>query len=162
MARDNSDAITSKSFGALDPFKKGQLDPALESQVWDKPKGYVTDPIRVGAGFEILRVEEHQKAGQAELADVENEVMDKIYQPLMAPKLREYLTKLREDAFLQIKPEWIDSGAAPGKDTSWADPAQLKPETVKKEDVNNKPKRKRLLWAVPVPGTKGKSTSSSQ
>jgi len=162
LARDNSDAITSKSFGALDPFKKGQLDPSLENQVWDKPKGYVTDPIRVSAGFEILRVEEHQKAGQAELADVENEVMDKIYAPLMAPRLREYLTKLREDAFLQIKPEWIDTGAAPGKDTAWADPAQLKPETIKKEDVNNKPKRKRLLWAVPVPGTKGKSTSSSQ
>src|SRR6267154_977374 len=81
LARDNSDSITAKSFGALDPYKKGNLDESLESQVWDKPKGYVTDPIPIKAGFEILRVEEHHKAGQAELSEVENEVMDKLYAP---------------------------------------------------------------------------------
>lgn len=162
LARDNSDAITAKSFGVLEPFKKGQLDPSLESQVWDKPKGYITDPIRVSAGFLILRVEEHQKAGQAELSDVENEVMDKLYAPRMQPMVREYLTKLRKDAFLEIKPEWVDSGAAPGKDTSWVDPAQLKPETVSKAEVSSQSKHKRLLWMVPVPGTQTSSTSSSQ
>src|SRR5450755_74417 len=111
LARDNSDSITAKSFGALDPYKKGNLDESLESQVWDKPKGYVTDPIPVKAGFEILRVEEHHKAGQAELSEVENEVMDKLYAPRMQPMVREYLTKLRKDAFLEIKPEGVDSGA---------------------------------------------------
>ena len=162
MARDNSDSVTAKSFGALDPYKKGVLDPALESQVWDKPKGYVTDPIPVKAGFEILRVEEHYKAGQAELSEVENEIMDKLYAPRMQPMVREFLTKLRKDAFLEIKPEWVDSGAAPGKDTSWVDPAQLKPETVTKAEVASQSKRKRLLWMVPVPGTHTSSTSSSQ
>ena len=162
MARDNSDAITAKSYGALDPYKKGTLDPALEQAVWDKPKGYITDPIKIGAGFEILRVEDHQKAGQAELADVENEVMDRLYAPRMQPALREYLTKLRQEAFLEIKPEWVDTGAAAGKDTSWADPAQLRPETVKKAQVASQPRHKRLLWMVPVPGTSTGGTSSSQ
>ena len=41
------------------------------------------------------------------------------------------------------------------------DPAQLKPETVTKEEVANKPRRKRLLWAVPIPGTKTQQKSSS-
>ena len=54
---------------------------------------------------------------------------------MVKPKLREYLTQLRENAFLQIKPGFVDSGAAPGKDTSWQDPAQLKPETTTKEAV---------------------------
>jgi len=162
MARDNSDSVTAKTFGLLDPYKKGALDPSLESQVWDKPKGYITDPIHVPAGFLILRVEEHYKAGQAELSDVENEVMDKLYAPRMQPMVREYLTKLRKDAFLEIKPEWVDSGAAPGKDTSWVDPAQLKPETITKAEVSSQSKHKRLLWMVPVPGTKTSSTSSSQ
>jgi hypothetical protein len=116
----------------------------------------------VPAGFLILRVEDHQKAGQAELADVENQVTDKLYAPRMQPALREYLTKLRADAFLEIKPEWVDTGAAPGKDTSWADPAQLKPETVKKAQVASQPKHKRLLWMVPIPGTSTGGTSSSQ
>ena len=162
MARDNSDSLTAKEYGALNPFKKGDLDTTLEKAVWDKPRGYITDPLKVPAGFLILRVEEHYKAGQADLADVENQVMDKLYAPRMQPALRVYLTKLRTEAFLEIKPEWVDTGAAPGKDTSWADPAQLKPETVKKAQVAAQPKHKRLLWMVPVPGTSTGGTSSSQ
>ena len=162
LARDNSDSITAKSFGALDPYKKGDLAPALESQVWDKPKGYVTDPITVGAGFLILHVEEHHKAGQAELAEVEGEVQDKLYAPRMQPMVRDYLTKLRKEAFLEIKPEYVDSGAAAGKDTSWVDPAQLKPETTTKAQVASHARKKRLLWMVPVPHTTTGSTSTSQ
>jgi peptidyl-prolyl cis-trans isomerase SurA len=162
LARDNSDSITAKTFGILDPYKKGVLAPALESQVWDKPKGYVTDPIPVPAGFLILRVEEHWKAGQAELSEVENEVQDKLYAPRMQPLVRDYLTKLRKEAFLEIKPEYVDSGAASGKDTSWVDPAQLKPETITKAAVASQAKKKRLLWMVPVPHTTTGSTSTSQ
>ena len=162
MARDNSDAVTAKSFGELPPFKKGELSKNIEDMVWSQPKGYITDPIKTATGFLILRVEEHQKSGQAELSDVENEIMDKLYEPRITPAVREYLTKLREQAFLEIKSEWVDSGAASGKDTSWIDPAQLKPETVTKAQVANQAKRKKLLWAIPIPGTKTKSTSSSQ
>jgi peptidyl-prolyl cis-trans isomerase SurA len=162
LARDNSDSVTAKAFGALDPYKKGFLAPALENQVWEKPKGYVTDPIPVPAGFLILRVEEHQKAGQAELSEVEGEIQDRLYAPRMQPMVREYLTKLRKEAFLEIKSDYVDSGAAAGKDTSWVDPAQLKPETITKAAVASQSKHKRLLWMVPVPGTHTGSTSSSQ
>jgi parvulin-like peptidyl-prolyl isomerase len=161
MARDNSDAITAKGYGELPPFKKGELAKTLEDQVWNQPKGYVTDPIRIDAGFEILRVEEHHKAGQADLADVENEIMDKLYEPRMAPKVREYLTSLRQSAFLEIKSDWVDTGAAAGKDTSWVDPAQLKPETTTKAEVQAQSKHKKLLWAIPIPGTTAKTTSTS-
>lgn len=162
MARDNSEAVTAKSMGELPPFKKGDLANNIEDQVWNQPKGYVTDPIRTGAGFLILKVDEHQKAGQAELSEVENEIMEKLYAPRMQPKVREYLTELRKSAFLEIKADYVDSGAAPGKDTTWIDPAQLKPETVTKAEVANQAKHKKLLWAIPIPGTKTKSTSASQ
>ena len=162
MARDNSEAVTAKNMGELPPFKKGDLANNIEDQVWNQPKGYVTDPIRTGAGFLILKVDEHQKAGQAELSEVENEIMEKLYAPRMQPKVREYLTELRKSAFLEIKADYVDSGAAPGKDTTWIDPAQLKPETVTKAEVANQAKHKKLLWAIPIPGTKTKSTSASQ
>src|SRR5580704_8068547 len=162
LARDNSDSVTAKTMGILDPYKKGILDPTLESQVWDKPKGYVTDPIPIKAGFEILRVEEHQKAGQAELAEVEGQVQDRLYAPRMQPLERDYLTKLRKEAFIEIKPEYVDAGAAPGKDTSWVDPAQLKPETTTKAQVAMHARKKRLLWMVPVPHTTTGSTSTAQ
>ncbi len=162
MARDNSEAVTAKSFGELPPYKQGDLAKNIEDLVWTQPKGYVTDPIKTGNGFLILRVEDHQKAVQAEMNEVENEIMEKLYTPRMQPKVREYLTELRKQAFLEIKADYVDSGAAPGKDTTWIDPAQLKPETVTKAEVANQSRRKRLLWAIPIPGTKTKSTSASQ
>jgi len=161
MARDNSDAVTAKNFGDLGGFKKGELQATLENAVWSQPKGYITDPVKIETGFLILKVEDHQKQGQADLSEVENEVMDKLYAPRMQPAVREYLTKLRQDAFLEIKPGFVDTGAAPGKSTAWSDPAQLKPETVTKAEVSNKAKKKKLLWAVPIPGTQQKQTSSS-
>jgi peptidyl-prolyl cis-trans isomerase SurA len=162
MARDNSEAVTAKSFGELPPFKQGELAKNIEDQVWSQPKGFVTEPVRTGNGFLILRVEDHQKAGQAEMSEVENEIQEKLYAPRMQPKVRDYLTELRKQAFLEIKADYVDSGAAPGKDTAWIDPAQLKPETVTKAEVANQAKRKKLLWAIPIPGTKTKSTSTSQ
>jgi peptidyl-prolyl cis-trans isomerase SurA len=161
MARDNSDAVTAKEFGDLGGFKKGELQPTLENAVWSQPKGYVSDPIKTDNGYLILKVEDHQKEGQAELSDVESDIMDKLYAPRMQPAVREFLTKLRQDAFLEIKAGYVDSGAAPGKNTAWSDPAQLKPETTTKAEVASRPKRKKLLWAVPIPGTQQKQTSSS-
>lgn len=156
LARDNSDAASSAQGGDIGGFKKGELDPAIEQLIWDQPKNYVTDPIRRPNGFLILKKEEHQKAGQATLEEAEPEIMDILSRPLFQPKIREYLTQLRMSAFLEIKDGFIDSGAAPGKDTRWSDPAQLKPETVSKVDVMAQTRRKRLLWLVPIPGTKQK------
>lgn len=161
MARDNSDAVTAKNMGDLGGFKKGELQPALENAVWSQPKGYVSDPIKIDNGYLILKVEDHQKQGQADVSEVENDIMDKLYAPRMQPAVREYLTKLRKEAFLEIKAGFVDTGAAPGKNTAWSDPAQLKPETITKAEVSNKPKKKKLLWAVPIPGTEQKQTSSS-
>jgi hypothetical protein len=108
-------------------------------------------------GFLILKVEDRYEAGQASISDVENEITEQLYNPRMMPKLRDYLTKLRAEAFLEIRGGFVDSGAAPGKDTAWKDPAQLKPETTTKEEVAARKKRKFL--GMPMPG-KTKSASA--
>ena len=153
MARQYSDAETKDNFGQLPPYKRGQLKKEIEDVVFKEKKGYVTDPVRLPNGFEILKVEERYEAGQAPLGDVENEIMEKLSMPQMQPKVRELLTKLREDAFLEIRAGYVDSGAAPNKDTAWKDPATLKPETTTKEEVASHKRKKRLLWVVPIPGT---------
>lgn len=164
LARDNSDATTAKSGGQLGGgYKKGDLAKNFEEAVWNLPKGGVTQPIRIPAGFEVLKVEDHTKAGLESLADAKPEIENALYGPKMQPKVREYLTRLRKSAFLQIKPGFVDTGAAPGQNTKWQDPVQLKPETVTKAEVEQKTRHKRLLWVVPIPGTEttveGKSSS---
>jgi parvulin-like peptidyl-prolyl isomerase len=164
LVRDNSDALTAKQGGELPGYAKSDLSPELVTAVWDKTKGYITDPIRVPSGFLILRVEDHFKEGQASLSEVENEIKDQLYMPLFQPKIREYLTDLRRSAFLEIRDGYADTGAAPGKDTRWMDAALLKPETISKEEVSTRKKHKKLLWVMPIPGTETKidHTSSSR
>lgn len=151
LARDNSDAATARNFGELGWWQRKDLNPEIGKVVFTEKKNYVTDPIKVPNGLVILKVEERHEAGQASYEDVENEISERISMPKMQPAVREFLTKLRTDAFLEIRDGYADSGAAPGKDTKWKDPAQLKPETVTKEEVASQKKR-RLLWIIPLPG----------
>src|SRR5581483_1054633 len=152
LARDNSDDNeTARNMGELPPFKRGMMRKEIEDIVFAQNKGYVTDPIKVPNGFLILRIDERFAPGQASYEEVENEITERLAMPKMQPKVREYLTKLREQAFLEIRAGYVDSGAAPGKDTSWRDPAQLKPETTTKSEVAAR-KKKKLLWVLPRPG----------
>jgi peptidyl-prolyl cis-trans isomerase SurA len=153
LARQYSDAPTATQDGELGAFKRGDLPKDLEEIVFKQPKGYVTDPIRRPAGFEIYKVDEKYAAGQASLDEVQQEVMNKLMEPLVGPKTRDYLTQLRQTAFLQIKPGYVDTGAAAGKDTTWQDAAQLKPETTTKENVAAH-EHKKLLHVIPY-GHKG-------
>jgi parvulin-like peptidyl-prolyl isomerase len=160
LARDNSDAATAKDGGALGGYKKGELTKEIEDAVWNLPRGAVTAPIKIATGFEVFKIEDHTKAGLAPVADVKPEIDNILYGPKMQPKVREYLTQLRTQAFLQIKPGFIDTGASPGQDTKWQDPAVLKPETVTKREVEEKTRHKRFL-GIPIPGTSTTATGKS-
>jgi hypothetical protein len=114
--------------------------------------------MRTQNGWVILKVEERHDAGQAAFEDVQNEIMEKLYAPRMQPEIRKYLTKLREDAFIEIRAGYVDSGAAPNKNTSWQDPSTLKPQTITKAEVAAN-KKHRILGVIPRRAT---NVSSSE
>jgi peptidyl-prolyl cis-trans isomerase SurA len=154
LARESSDAETAQNYGELPPFKRGMLRKDLEELVFTQEKGYVTDPIPRPNGFLILKVVDHYQAGLQPFENVQNEILEKLFVPRMQPALRAYLTKLRQEAFLEIRAGYVDTGAAPGKDTAWHEAAKLVPQTVTKEEVEARQRRKRLLGLIPIPGTK--------
>jgi parvulin-like peptidyl-prolyl isomerase len=154
LARDNSDDVeTAKNGGQIGPMSKGLMDKPIEDLVFAQKKGFVSDPIRRPNSFLILKVDERFEAGQAAFEEVKNELQDRLTQPKMEGKVRIFLTGLREDAFLEIKEGYIDSGAAPAKDTRWKEVAQLKPQTITKEEVAARRKR-HLLWVIPAGSVK--------
>ena len=158
LARDNSDdPETAQNGGYIGaPSKRGTLRPELEAIVFKEKKGFVTDPIRLTSpsGYLILKVEEHYEAGQASFEEVREDVQNAVVGPRMEPKVREYLTRLRQEAFLQIKDGYVDSFAAPGKDTRWQEVAQLKPQTTSKEEVLSSSKSRKKVLGIAIPGTK--------
>jgi hypothetical protein len=158
LVRENSDdPETSRTGGSLPPYGRGIMPKNMEDVVFKEKKGYVTDPFKVPQGFVILRIDERFEAGQASFEEVRNDINETLAKPKMEPKIREFLTRLRTEAFLEIKDGYIDSGAAPGKDTRWHDVAQLKPQTTTKEEVAARVHRHKKLLFIPIPGTTTKA-----
>ena len=78
-------------------------------------------------------------AGVPPLSQIEPKVQDAIYMHKLQPALRAYLQKLREEAYIDIKTGYVDSGASPN---------QTKPiitEGAGAAADKAKPKKKKLL-----------------
>ncbi len=112
LAKENSGGQTAAQGGDLGMFKRGALAKVLEDQTFGLKTGEATEPIRTRQGYVILKVTDHQQAGVPPLKDVEPQVQEAMYVEHMAPALRDYLTKLREQAYIDIKPGFVDSGAS--------------------------------------------------
>ena len=115
VAKKDSDGPTATQGGDLGYFKRGTLAKELEDTTFGMKAGEVTKPIRTKQGFVILQVTEHPQAGVPPEKDVEGKIQDAIYLQKLQPALRAYLTKLREDAYIDIKPGYTDSGASPNE-----------------------------------------------
>jgi peptidyl-prolyl cis-trans isomerase SurA len=166
LARANSDdPETASTGGQLPPAEKGIMRKEIEDIVFDpkNAKGYVTDPIKTKDGLVILKIEDRTEAGQASFDEAREQIQEFLAKPRIEPKLREYLNKLRQEAFLEIKDGYVDTGAVPGKDTRWHEVVGLKPETTTKEEVAAHRKRKKFLGLIAhgsvAPGTKENSAS---
>ena len=162
LVRDNSDdPETAKNAGELPPREPGMSVPQVEEVVFREKKGYITDPIKISTGIYIFRINERYEAGQATYEEVKNDIQERLQAPKLEPKIREFLTRLREEAFLEIKEGYVDSGAAPGKDTRWKDVATLKPQTTTKEEVAARSFQRKRLLVVPIPGTRKRPPEAS-
>ena len=138
LAKKSSDGPSAKDGGDLNYFKRGVLSKELEDKAFAMKAGEITDAIRTKQGFVILKVTEHQMAGLPTLKEVEPRIQDALYMQKLQPALRAYLTTLREQAYIDYKPGYIDSGASA---------KQTKPIETTARDVtakNLKKKKKRL------------------
>ena len=116
VAKQVSSGPSAAQGGDLGFFKRGVLAKELEQKTFDQMKaGEVSDIIRTKQGFVILKVAEHPQAGVMPLKDVQHQVEEGLYYDKLQPALRAYLTKLREDSFIDIKPGYVDTGASPNQ-----------------------------------------------
>ncbi|MFZ0311984.1 MAG: peptidylprolyl isomerase [Candidatus Korobacteraceae bacterium] len=137
LAKKYSNGPTAAVGGDLEYFKRGTLSKEYESKVFDLKAGQFTEPIRTNQGFVILKVTEHQAAGVPPMKEVVTQIQEQIYVVKMQPALRDYLTKLREEAYIDIKPGYIDTGASPN---------ETKPVyTTATTSSDSKPKKKKKL-----------------
>ncbi len=138
VAKKYSDGPSAAQGGDLGVFKRGALAKELEDRTFAMKAGDVSDVIRTKQGYVILKVTSHQVAGIPPMKDVELKLQDALYYQKLQPALRAYLTKLREEAYIDYKEGYVDSGASPN---------QTKPvetATAKTADSKKLKKKKKL------------------
>lgn len=111
-AKQFSGDVSASRGGELGDFKRGQLGQVLEDATFPLAAGGMTAPIRTRQGFVILRVDTHTPAGVPPLASVAPQVQEAIYLNNLQPALRAYLSKARDEAYVDIKPGFVDSGSS--------------------------------------------------
>ena len=116
-------------------------------------KGYVTDPFKRPQGFVILRIEERYAAGQASFDEVKEQIRKSWRCPDAAESTHYPDQAARGGLSRDTKDGYTDSGAAPGKDTSWKEIAQLKPQTITKEEVAAAHAPPQEVAVMPIPFT---------
>ena len=121
VAKKNSDGPAAAQGGDLGDFKHGTMAQQIEDKTFAMKPGEVTDVIQAKQGFIILKVTEHHNAGVPAFSEVEPRIQDALYMKKLQPALRDYLTKLREDAFIDIKTGYEDSGASPNQNQAYRD-----------------------------------------
>jgi peptidyl-prolyl cis-trans isomerase SurA len=136
IARSSSDGQTAAQGGDLGKFGPGGLAKVFEDATFSLKPGQFTEPIRTKQGYVIFKVTDHTAGGIPAFKDVESEVEENFYMSRMEPAVRAYLTTMREEAYIDIKPGYVDSGASAHQvkpiDSAYAPPAPKKKKKVQR------------------------------
>jgi peptidyl-prolyl cis-trans isomerase SurA len=107
-----SESPTAQEGGDLGFLAKGELAQPLEEPALKLEKGQTTDILTLPYGFVILKVEDKHTGGILTFDLAQREVNEVLWQQAIPSKIREYLTKLRTDGFIEVREGYVDSGAA--------------------------------------------------
>jgi len=109
LAKQYSEEPIGKDGGKLGPaIKIDQLTPEIKALVEKAPVGSVTDPVKLENGYYIFRVDERKDENLLPFEDerVKNAITNDIAKDRSDKEIEEYLSKLREQAFIEIDPRY--------------------------------------------------------
>lgn len=106
VARDMSDGPTAKTGGDLGYFGRGQLLPALEQPAFSLEPGQMSGLIKTGGetgGYHILLVEDRRKVAARPIAEVQEEIRNRLANDSVMKEREHYLAQLRKTAQIDVK-----------------------------------------------------------
>jgi peptidyl-prolyl cis-trans isomerase SurA len=111
LAKANSVASTAAQGGDLGEYTRGKLAKQLEDATFALQAGQSTEPIRTRQGYVILKVMQHTPGGVQPFASVRPQIEEPAFMSEMQPRLREYLATLRQNAYIDVRPGYVDTAA---------------------------------------------------
>lgn len=154
VAKADSGGPTAQDGGHLGTYKRGDLPKVMEDATFDLKPGQYTQPIRTKQGWLILEVTDHQSPGQQPLSAVANQIQEQVGMGKMEPALRSYLSTLRDQAYIDIRPGYVDSGASANElkfiQGAYVPPSPRKKKRVQRVRYNGQARGRHATVAAPT------------
>jgi len=103
VARQYSQGQNAPEGGELGFVEKGQMRKEFDDVVFNLEPGEVSPPIKTETGYYIFKVEEKQGSHLRSLPEVHNYIENLIFQEKAKKRYKEWMDKLKRNAFIQIK-----------------------------------------------------------
>ena len=110
VAREMSDGPTAREGGDLGYFKKGLMLPAIEQAAFSLKPGEISPLIKTSSGFHIVMVEDRRAIPPKPLAEIKEEIRNRLANESIYKERENYIGTLRKTAQIDEKLE----GKAPG------------------------------------------------
>jgi peptidyl-prolyl cis-trans isomerase SurA len=103
LAAAESEAPSKANGGLIGPINRDELSPALVTLLQSMKVGEVSNPLRAQRGWQIIKLESKSETVVPPLAQVRNQVADKVFREKSRPEIAKYLKRLREQAIIEWK-----------------------------------------------------------
>ncbi|MDE2027292.1 MAG: SurA N-terminal domain-containing protein [Candidatus Omnitrophica bacterium] len=83
--------------------ERGQMTDSIEKVVFNLKQGEVSDPVEVPNGIYIFKLIGQSPAGQESLAQVQDQIYNKLLDDQFRAQYKEFVNTLRQKAYVEIK-----------------------------------------------------------
>lgn len=104
IAKESSEDGAAADGGDLGEVEPSQVLPEFEAALKDMKEGEVSQPIRTRAGVHILKLEKRMAPGYRPVADLAEEIKDKLYNQALDERYRRWLLEdLQKHHYVEVK-----------------------------------------------------------
>jgi peptidyl-prolyl cis-trans isomerase SurA len=105
VAGEVSAAPSKANGGLIGPIVVNELSPALQQQIKGMKPGDMTQPLRTGRGYQILKLETFKPSAVQPFENVRDMVAERVHAERQRTEIRKFLTRLRGQALIEWKNE---------------------------------------------------------
>jgi len=103
VAREVSEGPTAKEGGELGWYRRGSLQPEVEKAAFALAPGQISELLRGSRGFQIVETEERRGGEPRPLAEVKDDIRDRLYNEQIQTYRDQFVAELRRDAIIDVK-----------------------------------------------------------
>ena len=103
LARQYSEGPGADKGGELGTFSRGEMEGDLEEVLLRLKPGEISEPVRSGGGFHLLRVDERIASGHKPLDEVKEDIREALYNEALETRFQQWLSRdLRERHHVEV------------------------------------------------------------